>query len=294
MNISKRVFTYPVLSEEKNDYKTSKFDVEFSYSTLGAEYLCVNVNVLMDNESILNSIHSGDAKVFLHVECTTSGFRQMYELSLLENNLKFEISKLNGRVAFVGLILTTKDIKDFYSDDFQDDYLGVKFQLPKASIIAYKNIEVLTITKKMEEFKNMDSIFSVIKITKDEEVPMEIEMNSPKINLLIGEKQHVFYENNQNDQHYQEIFNSLLIFPALVYIFQELKLEGGIETYENREWFIALERNYLAKGIDFRDEIRDKDAFRLAQEVMLLPLTKSFEHLPMLNIKDFGGSEDED
>lgn len=293
MNISKRVFTYPVLSEEKNDYKTSKFDIDFSYNTIGAQYLCVDVNVVLDNDSIINSIQKGEAQIFLHVECTTSGFRKMYELSVSKNNLKLEISKLNGAVAFVGLVLTTKDILDFYSDDFQDDYYGMKFNLPKASIVAYKNIEVLTITKKMEEFKNVDSIFSILKITTDEDVPMEIGMNSPKITLHLGQVQHAFYSNNYPNQHYQEIFNTLLIFPALVYVFQELKIEGEMENYENREWFIALERNYQERGMDFREEVMEKDAFKLAQEIMQLPIIKSFEHLPLLN-KDSGGSEDED
>ena len=47
----------------------------------------------------------------------------------------------------------------------------------------------------------------------------------------------------------------MLILPVLVYVFEELRQEGGEETYHNREWFLALEKSYAKRGINFMDEI---------------------------------------
>lgn len=76
----------------------------------------------------------------------------------------------------------------------------------------------------------------------------------------------------------------MLILPALVYVFEELKLEGGVETYHNKEWFLALEKSYAKRGILFIEEVlnSDKTSYQLAQEAMELPLSKAFSQIPML------------
>ena len=80
----------------------------------------------------------------------------------------------------------------------------------------------------------------------------------------------------------------MIVLPALVYVFEELKQEGGIETYQGKEWFISLDRTYKKRGIDFNSEIlyEDKTSIELAQEVMELPLNAAFSNMACLYDND--------
>ncbi len=56
----------------------------------------------------------------------------------------------------------------------------------------------------------------------------------------------------------------MLILPVLVYVFEELRQEGGEETYHNREWFLALEKSYAKRGINFMDEIFNPEKLHIS------------------------------
>ena len=81
----------------------------------------------------------------------------------------------------------------------------------------------------------------------------------------------------------QALFNSILVLPALVYVFEELKQEGGEETYHNKEWFLALEKSYSKRGVVFMEEVlnAEKTSYQLAQEAMELPITKALNQIPV-------------
>ena len=82
----------------------------------------------------------------------------------------------------------------------------------------------------------------------------------------------------------QSIFHTMIILPALVYVFEELKIDGGEETYHNKEWFLALEKSYKKRGINFMEEVLDteKTSYQLAQEAMELPISKALNQIPLL------------
>lgn len=75
----------------------------------------------------------------------------------------------------------------------------------------------------------------------------------------------------------------MLILPALVYVFEELKQDDGEETYHNKEWFLALEKSYAKRGIRFMDEVlnSEKTSYQLAQEAMELPISKAINQIPV-------------
>ena len=62
----------------------------------------------------------------------------------------------------------------------------------------------------------------------------------------------------------------MMIFPALVYVFEELKQENGIDNYSGRNWYVSLSKAYEKRGVDLEDELlnSDKTSVQLAQEAM--------------------------
>ena len=108
-------------------------------------------------------------------------------------------------------------------------------------------------------------------------------MDSSKIRIGLGTDDYDVYAMYSSKIELQSLFHAMIILPALVYVFEELKQEGGEETYHNKEWFIALEKSYLKRGIVFMEEVMntEKTSYELAQDAMEFPLSKAFKQIPI-------------
>ncbi|MDY4079133.1 MAG: hypothetical protein SOY42_10190 [Clostridium sp.] len=313
MKITNRLYTYPILSEEKDDYLNSKFEVQMGYIK-SVNSIELKFEFYMDNKELEQLIRDGKAEYVIHLECSYTTFRKA--LSSSTNEIKYEIpiSKLNGKLEMVAFIVAKENLVDFYSDDWNEDFEGLKFKIPKAGILAYKNFPPMNILKDFEEFTNASSIFSVCKRQTDEDKPIEVNLNSDKIKIILGPKEYDIFAKFQNNNKLLPIFHSMLILPAFVSVFEELK--KNIELYKEQNWFISLEYAYEKRGLnlikeitgrDNLDDIEDRDdledtkdmedvenniksSFELAQKAMDLPIGKAFSQI--INI--YEDTEEED
>ena len=103
---------------------------------------------------------------------------------------------------------------------------------------------------------------------------MEVELSTAQIGIGLGLEEYEIYSRFCDKEEFQPILNSMMVFPALVYVFEELKQENGIENYSGTNWYISLSKAYEKRGVDLENELlySDKTSVRLAQEAMELPL----------------------
>ena len=193
------------------------------------------------------------------------------------------IGRINGSFDAVAFIILKKNITGFFCTDWVDDFQDITFNLFTGSILAYQNLSSLDVTKDYEEFTNAGSIFAVYKRITEDNCPAEINLESNKIRIGLGTKDYDVYAVYSGKTELQSLFHSMLILPVLVYVFEELRQEGGEETYHNKEWFLALEKSYAKRGITFMEEVLnpEKTSYQLAQEAMELPLSKAFDQIPI-------------
>ena len=283
MNITNRLFAYPVLSDEKDDYKTSKFEVEYTHKMQGVNSLQLTFIITMNCPEIENMILSGQAEYVIHLECSTTAYREIVHSVSKNISHTIPIERLNGTLEAVAFIILKKHTTHFVSNDWVEDYDGLSFDLLQGSILAYQNLSSLDITKDYEEFTNADSIFTIYKRLTNEDKPAEIKLESSKIKIGLGSHDYDIYSKYSSNPELQSIFHSMIVLPALVYVFEELKLEGGHELYKDKEWFLSLEKSYAKRGIIFMDEVvnDDKTSYQLAQEAMELPISKALNQIPL-------------
>lgn len=292
MNITKRLYTYPVLSEERDDYTESIFEADMQYKMNGVNNLLFDFDIEMDNKELQKMILEGDAEYVIHIECANTSFRTtIHDIS---NHIckEIPIGRINGRLEIIALIVTKKDISHFVNPNWDDDYQGISFELSKGSILAYKNIPAINIVKNYEEFNSASSIFKVYKRLTTESKPMEVELSTPQIGIGLGLEEYEIYSRFCDKEEFQPILNSMMIFPALVYVFEELKQENGIDNYAGRNWYISLLKAYEKRGVDLENELlySDKTSVQLAQEAMELPLNAALRKFVDL----FEASEEEE
>lgn len=282
MNITNRLFAYPVLSDEKNDYKKSIFNVDFKYTTQGVNSLQLTFDITMNCRELNDLIFSGQAEYVIHLECSTTAYREV--LHSVSRHIEHVVSlgRINGILDVVAFIILKKRVKKFICTDWVSDFDGVSFDLFQGSILAYQNLSCLNITKKYE-FTNASSIFSVYKRLTDEDKPAEILLDLPKIRIGLGNREYDIFALYSSKTELQPILHSMIIFPALIYVFEELKQEGGEELYNNKAWFLALEQSYAKRGLDFMKEVlnSEKTSYQLAQEAMELPISKALNQITL-------------
>lgn len=125
MNITKRLYTYPVLSEERDDYTDSVFDADVQYKMNGVNNLLFDFGIEMDNKELQKMILEGDAEYVVHIECTNTSYRTtIHDIS---NHVSKEISigRINGRIEIIVLIVTKKDVNHFVNSNWNEDYRGL-------------------------------------------------------------------------------------------------------------------------------------------------------------------------
>lgn len=283
MNITNRLFAYPVLSDEKNDYKESIFNVEYEQIMQGVNSVKLTFDIAMNCHELENLIINGQAEYIIHLECSTTAYREVLHSVSKHIEHVIPIGRINGTLEAVAFIVLKKHVTKFVCTDWVSDYDGMSFDLFQGSILAYQNLISLDITKDYEEFTNADSIFSVYKRITDDDKPAEIMLDSPKIRIGLSSHDYDIYAVYSVKTEIQSIFHVMLILPVLVYVFEELKQDDGEETYHNKEWFLALEKSYAKRGINFMDEVlnSEKTSYQLAQEAMELPISQALNQIPI-------------
>ena len=284
MNITDRLFSYPILSSEKNDYDNSAFEVNLDYKMNGVNNIKLNFSISTNNDEINELINLGLVEYLIHLECSTTSYRTAIHTISMYETVEIPIGRLNGKLEVVVLIVAKEPIKNFVSKDWNEDYEGLSFDISKGNILGYENLPPIDIVKGYEELSNASSIFTVYKRLTNEPKPIDVNIDSSLIKIGLGTNEYDIYSRFCKKTQFQPILNSMLVFPSLVYVFEELKQESGIEANSGKVWFISLEKAYEKRGVNFIEEICDeeKTSIQLAQEAMELPLSDAFATLSEL------------
>lgn len=293
MNISKRLYTYPVLSEETTDYVGKEFGVTMKYEMSTVSDIEFDFEFELNSEYLQELIKNKEAEFMIHAECSSTAYRNAFRSPNKRICFEIPLQLVNGTIELVAFIVAKKNIKKYSSKEWCDDFDGLSFDLEKGSILAYRNLENIEVTKDYEDFTDSNSIVSIVKKFSDKPIPSDVNLESNRIKIGLYEKDYDEY--SKKVKHNPEtipVLNTMIILPALVYAFDELKYEENIEKYSGRNWFISLEKAFEKRGKKFKEELLDEDktGYSLAQEVMELPLGKSLSQLKIL----LDGEEDQE
>lgn len=175
----------------------------------------------------------------------------------------------------MAFIVLRRDVKNFFCDDWNEDFDGLTFDLQKGSILAYQNFPTVTLAEDPNLFKNVGSIFSIYRRIGDE--PFVFDLTTQKIRIGLNSKDYALYRRYCENPTLQPILNAMIILPVLVSVFDELKQDA--QEHESDAWFLALTAAYKRQNSDFAKLLVSEDSLTLAQEVMGLPITQALKSL---------------
>ncbi len=282
MEIRSKLYPYPVLRIENDDYNTSKFDCEMKLKRDIRKFE-ISVNFILTNDELKQMIEEDRMEYVLHIECPQTAYRTILKTKKSRENIILLDKDLRDKITISPFIIAKIDNYGYSNSDWNIDYKNISFDYEKGSIVAIGSQNIFTVHNEDIDLENLPSIFSIYKRETVEDLPAVIEIDNDKIKIGLNIDTYDRYASNVNygDKDAINLVNSMLIFPALVYTLEELR--QSFDTYREYKWFIAFVKMYEKYGKKFDENlVIDENIFELVQILMQNPINKALEGLDNL------------
>ncbi len=286
MEIKNRLFPYPVLSVDSDDYSDSEFNVTAEVVEQNTNNIVLKFNIDLNNKGMKRLVDKGLAEYVIHIECSTTAFRTTIHTFSQEETYRISNGKVNGEVTLLGMVVSRDEIPHFNNVLLNSDYDEADITIPNAAIMAYCNMPKLRVLKNYEELANDESLFSIVKrntFDEYEEKPITFAFDTDRIKITVDEAVYKVYLQYKDNIQMQPLVHSLLLLPALVDVLDALRTQGA-EDYEDKRWFIAFDKMFEASGKDFVDDViyGEGTIIEIAQEMLRSPIGRAFTCIPEL------------
>ena len=290
MEIKYRLYPYPVLWNKNDDYKKpSKFLVEIEAKE-NFKNIKLKINFLLKDKEIENLIKENKAEYVVHIEATSTYFRELISTREAEINYDLKDNDILGRLQMSFFILAKEDILDYKNSNFNEDYSGESFNLKKGNIIAIADSYRFDIEKNDDNLEKVSSIFSICQKETVEQTGMTVDMNSEKIRIALNKTDYINYHQLSQNSNNINIINSIIILPALIFIFEQLKKDFDENDFADYKWFRALRKIFEKNNQSLnKDLLENQLSIDLAQRILNYPIERAFNSL-----KDEDDGDDEE
>ena len=290
MEIKYKLYPYPVLWNKNDDYKMpSEFSAEIKTEE-NFKNTKLKIKFFLKDKEIEKLIRENKAEYVVHIEGTRTYFRDF--ISTRETEITYDLKDRDilGKLEINFFILAKQDIRGYRNDNFNEDYSSEAFNLKKGNIIAIADGYRFDIEKNDDELGKISSIFSICKKETVEQTGMTVDMSYEKIRIGLNITDYVNYSQLSQNPNKVDSVNSIIIFPALIYIFEQLKKDFTETDYTEYKWFRALENIFKKNGQELNKELLENEiSIDLAQRVLNYPIERAFNSL---TIEDEGDDEE--
>ena len=275
MKLINEAFPYPILSPDvtnNSDYKDSAFQCNFEeFNNIekdGTEYLQIKCNFLCSEKNITQCIENNNAQYGLHVKSSSTGFNKLFTMINDDGIFWVPITSLYNKIEITPLIVCIRNIANFSSIDFNDEYLiddnGQKklpqYNLKVGDIIAFDDVHT-----KYLNYERL-SMESLLVAQRDEEAPPFIYSIDTNTNyylvIKMGSK---IFEMFNNPEKRDYILSGIIKDCILVALCEYMNNKDDI--IEKRWAHLIIEKLEESK-IDLNDLKDDIDEInKLAQSI---------------------------
>ncbi len=285
MQLRSKYYTYPVIVEGGDFYINSSFitDVEKEMAGYDVKFI---LTAELNNPQLEELLRNNQVLIVHHIECPQTCMRICIKTKERRVEKIISESDVNGVVQICTFLVANDDIPKYTNDLFSQDYRGFKFNIERGCVLAIGNQINFRINKLRDDLANTSSIFSVMPNLDETVKHMHIDLTGDKIAIVLPEDAFSIYKNMSSLLDIQKAMHSMIIVPALMYVFSELKLsKNQLYVYENQRWYRNLSKSCEKIGFPINEDTVDNlDIITLAQNLLDNPLIGG--------LKAFAGTEE--
>ena len=273
-------YPYPVLYMNNDDYAgESSFHTSIDVSHSFGE-VKISVEFHLKDEVITKLIDEGSCVYLIHVECSTTSFRQAFQTKQKSIEVSIPTEQLRGKIEIHSFIIALNRIENYENQTLNDWFKEIQpITFEKGNLLGIGEAIETTLFEDDSEMLNLPSIVKVSKSYSHEF--MEVELHSNILTISLPEYEYNQYATNANSRLKNTII-SAVILPSLVYVFSKLK--ENREDVEEYTWYQVLVKIFDENNFQIEDVGTDSlSALKAAQMVLRKPLKTSFEEMEKLN-----------
>ena len=284
MQLRSKYFTYPIIVDGGDFYIDSSFETDVEKEMVGYDIKFI-MSAKLSNPKLEEMLQQGEVVLVHHIECPQTCYREIIKTqdNIVEKLIKD--SEVNGVVQICSFLIANKDIEKYSNDLFSQDYRGFKFDIDSGCVMAVGNQINFHINKVRDDLSNTSSIFSIMPNLDPTVNSMKIDLTGDKIAIILPEIAFGIYKSMSTALDLQQAMYSMIIVPALEYVFSEIKLaRNQLFIYEDQRWFRNLKKACNKLGISISEETLDNlDILTTSQLLIDNPVIDG--------LKIFAGSE---
>lgn len=300
MQVKGRIFPYPVLNNNPvfSGFKSEGFSLNYEPVEDESNYTLKGLTFTTESKTIDRLFKEGKIGICVIVECSYTVYRKKFELSDRPKDIILKKVDFVEKVC-ISLFAYAKEDFQLLSEEFDDDYKGIDFQIEKYDIVAA--YDGFTISFRHDESSDnvVKSIFSIIvnHDIKDGPYSIDCDTNPRRIIVTLSEKDFKNYQIVYTAPNYREVFFCMLLIPALqdalngcLNLIKEGKDVDDIS--EQYLWFRSIMTAYKRlEGKELTsEELKSTSGSLLAQKLLGNPLEVSMERL----VNALKGTEEEE
>lgn len=277
-----RIYPYPVFSELTNDYKCKGLvvDTELEYDS---EKAYIKLKPEIEDKKICDMIENDECGLFCHVECSSTKYRELFELDYSANqpeyNIEIPLYKVNDAVEIMCAIVAKEDIDSFSDDNLNPLFDGMQISFPRYATIGYTATTEIVITKRIDVNGDVPSIFSINRSDTDTNISYDYTGDQIVV-YLPAEQYKVYFDYVGQGVRVKQM---MLNLPVLVDVINVVKEDNA--GLENRAWYAVLESAFQRNGYTGLDDPQFKaaDTIMLAQIILGDICKDAFNEFDIMN-----------
>ena len=277
-------FPYPVLSQYTDDYNGVNFDSYITGGINGFDYV-IKFNATLTDDGINTLIKEKKAELVYHIECSQTGYRNVYKAKSFIDEIKIPLKKLRGNVEVNSFIVACEYIDQYVNPNLDEDYKDKEIIIKSGFILAEGIQTDLPIPRKYTDFiENNNPFVAIVPMDNKESNTMSINIYKEKITVIVPKKIATNYNVAQQSYKKRFVLYCMFLVPAIYrgLLFFKSASENELNTMSDRLWVQSLEELLKTRFKISLDDIKEKDEsdlYDLAQEIMDCPLEDASDYL---------------
>lgn len=258
-------YPFPVLRPTQSDYKSACFVAEVMVSP-GQNCYIFHTSLNVQDDTLLRLVEDGLAQPGINIQCDSTWLRKIENVNLGEDKFEISTSEVHGRVNFCPVITASEKIADFHSDDFDEEYQGLKIVIHPGDPLAIGEAKHFDANYEEDRLKKGDPI--IIVTTAPDAKDMSITFDSPVIKVSVpGRCKDAYNEMKITKQKYP-VLSMLFYLPAVTEGVRLLKDEE--DSYIDYTWAQTIKDSLMQMAGGDEEKYRDylEKPFQTAQQLV--------------------------